>query len=48
MVPACAGVIPKEELKVPILISGSRMCGGDPGYLGILDIIHEWFPHVRG
>ncbi len=48
MVPACAGVIPKEILSGSITKRGSRMCGGDPGTLSDSGTFARWFPHVRG
>ena len=46
--PACAGVIPARVKLVKALPRISRMRGGDPVALTILEENIGYFPHARG
>ena len=46
--PACAGVIPGYNYFDESGKTFPRMCGGDPGYVGIHPSMKSFSPHVRG
>ena len=46
--PACAGVIPYEDLIYRKDVTFPRMCGGDPRGYAISVPVNTFSPHVRG
>ena len=48
VLPACAGVIPEDFLRVRAGIGITRMRGGDPKTTATESTSYPYYPHARG